>query len=478
MQWDTQATICAIASGPAAGARGTIRISGPESLSAAAGFFGLTPHTPLKSDPAGGESLKDCQLPTRQAGWLHLPPPLGTLPASLWLWPTTRSYTGQPACEVHTLGCLPVLESALEQLLTQGLARLAEPGEFTWRAFLAGRLDLTQCEAVLGVIHARGQRGLEVALEQLAGNLSTPLSRIRQELIELLADLEAGLDFVDQDIQFVPTAVLIARLEQITTQIRELQHRMSNQTSPLAQPSVTLAGLPNAGKSSLVNALVGSSRNLVSPEAGTTRDYIRTPWQVDQHAQLLLVDTAGLEEVSPLGPRRAAQQQTRNQLTSADLILWCIDPALPDEQLREALSEPLGEWPADRCWLVATKLDQAPHGLERITQIAQGRQPVIGTSCLSPNGLEPLIAQLRNWWLTRDEETASVVPATAARCVGAFHQAEQALLAALGLARRGEGEELVADQLRQVIEVLGVVAGQVCTDDILDALFSRFCIGK
>lgn len=478
MQWDTEATICAIASGPAAGTRGTIRISGPEALSAAARFFGLTPDRTLDSDPAGRQSLRACRRSTRLAGWLHLAPPLGAVPATLWLWPTNRSYTGQPACEVHTLGSLPLLESGLEQLLTQGLARLAEPGEFTWRAFLAGRLDLTQCEAVLGVIHASGQRGLEVALEQLAGNLATPLSRIRQELIELLADLEAGLDFVDQDIQFVPTPVLIERLEQLTAQIRSLQQRMSTQASPLSQPSVTLAGLPNAGKSSLVNALVGSSQHLVSPEAGTTRDYIRTVWQVDQHARLLLVDTAGVEPVADEGPRRAAQQQTEHQLHAADLVLWCVDSTLPDELLPQALIEPTEKWSADRCWLVATKIDQSPHGIDRIRQHVRGKHPVIGTSCLSPAGLEPLIAQLRQWYRSRDEETAAVVPATAARCVGAFHQAEQALELALELARHNSGEELVADHLRQVIEALGVVAGQVCTDDILDALFSRFCIGK
>ncbi len=185
-------TIAAIASAPGGAMRGILRISGPGTRDCVRRSF-------RASASPDWQGVATAQ---RFSGHLWLPPPAGQVPCELYFWPTKRSYTRQPAAELHTVGSPPILHAALRTVCASG-ARLAEPGEFTLRAFLAGRIDLAQAEAVLGVVDARGQSELDVALSQLAGGLSAPLGQLRNRLLNLRADLEAGLDFVDEDIEFV-----------------------------------------------------------------------------------------------------------------------------------------------------------------------------------------------------------------------------------------------------------------------------------
>src|SRR3954471_16937592 len=200
----TDDTICAIASALSGAARGIVRISGPTAVDIAAKLI----------DGDSGVGLKHVVRPTalpcfvcaNVAGDRH------KLECDLFVWPGARSYTREPVAELHTFGSLRILE-ALVSTICQSGARLAEPGEFTLRAFLAGRLDLTQAEAVLGVIDAQGSSDLSTALVQLAGGLARPLDRLRDELLQLLAELEAGLDFVEEDIEFISPSVLQDRLE-------------------------------------------------------------------------------------------------------------------------------------------------------------------------------------------------------------------------------------------------------------------------
>src|SRR3954454_5157463 len=196
MAFDLDDTIAAIATASGGGLRGIVRISGPKSVEIAAGFMGAEL----------SESLPTCRRAT-----MHLPRELGLVPMTLYLWPTTSSYTRQPSAELHLPGSPPILEAGLEAVCQAG-ARLARPGEFTLRSFLAGRLDLTQAEAVLGVIDADSRQELESALAQLAGGVARPLRALREQLLDLLAQLEAGLDFVDEDIEFIAAAELKRQL--------------------------------------------------------------------------------------------------------------------------------------------------------------------------------------------------------------------------------------------------------------------------
>ena len=224
MAFNTDDTICAIATAPGGAGRGIVRVSGPAAVAIAARLFQfdrkLDRSTSIRHATAlsGRVRLEIDAIP-------H------DLPCDLFLWPTNRSYTREPIAELHTIGSAPLLGSLVSAVCQSG-ARLAEPGEFTLRAFLAGRLDLTQAEAVLGVIDARGSEDLDAALVQLAGGLARPLDRLRDELLQLLAELEAGLDFVEEDIEFISPAVLHERLESAVQLLDEVAEQMVRGTWP------------------------------------------------------------------------------------------------------------------------------------------------------------------------------------------------------------------------------------------------------
>jgi tRNA modification GTPase len=238
VRFETDTTICAIATGDEGAPRGIIRITGPKTIAILRDLF-----------PNARESLLAHRYARVIEEVISLPQ-LGHFPVAIFCWPTDRSYTGQPSAELHMLGAPVLLREVEGRIISLG-ARLAQGGEFTLRAYLAGRMDLTQCEAVLGLIHAKGERAMRVALEQLAGGLSEPLKMLRRNLIELLADIEAGLDFVDEDIEFVSKADILKRLSQAATQLSDLQSQLSLRSGQQLVPRVVLAGLPNAGKSSL-----------------------------------------------------------------------------------------------------------------------------------------------------------------------------------------------------------------------------------
>ena len=209
MRIETDSTIAAIATGAVGAIRGAIRITGPDTFRVLCEIF-----------PGAADQWRRMKRATVVRSELLLES-LGAIPVSVYSWPDHRSYTGQPSAELHLLGAPVLLERVQAKILEAGV-RLAQPGEFTLRAFLAGRMDLTQCEAVLGLIHASGERAFQVALSQLAGGLAEPLKLIRRDLIELLADIEAGLDFVDEDIEFIASEQVIARLDRARVAIESL----------------------------------------------------------------------------------------------------------------------------------------------------------------------------------------------------------------------------------------------------------------
>ncbi len=235
---------------------------------------------------------------------------------ALFVWPTTRSYTRQPSVEIHTVGSQPILQAMLKTLCRLG-ARLAAPGEFTLRAFLTGRIDLTQAEGVLGLIESRDRHELDVAVAQLAGGLGAPLVRLRDEMLELLAHLEAGLDFVEEDIEFIARDELREKIAAAAAQVQALAQRMAARGVIRDKVRVVLVGAPNVGKSSLFNALLKRSAALVSPLAGTTRDYLVGELVLDG-ATIELVDTAGLNEPSGRDISRAGVQSPQDARQAID----------------------------------------------------------------------------------------------------------------------------------------------------------------
>jgi len=472
MPYHPDDTICAIATAAGGAARGMVRISGPHAVAIAARLF--------RADT--GEPLDRLRHPTALSGQLHLEidSVVRALPCDLFLWPTARSYTRQPVAELHTLGSPPLLEALLAATCRAG-ARLAEPGEFTLRAFLAGRIDLTQAEAVLGVIDAHGEKELNHALAQLAGGLARPLLQLREDLLQMLAELEAGLDFVEEDIQFVSADELLSRLSSADEMLNTLAHQMAARHTADRAPIVALVGLPNAGKSSLFNALVarraaslGGQHEppipaIVSPHRGTTRDYLTAIIELDG-MRCELVDTAGEDQHRAddmIG--RAAQALSAERRAQAAIRAYCIDATQWDWNQTVA--------PANSDLVVFTKADLIPGQTWSSPRI--GSLPVVMTSSRTGEGLDALCAALR-FLLDheRDAPTGGVVMATAERCRESIRGAQRALRRAAKIVTAGQGDELVAAELRIALDELGKVVGAVYTEDLLDRIFSTFCIGK
>lgn len=459
MQFETESTIVAIATGSPIGSghrgalRGAVRLSGLETRQILEALF-----------PSLSQGLKATRHAKRFSTSIDLPE-LGEIPISIFYWPNHRSYTGEPAAELHLLGAPVLLDQVQTRVLESG-ARLAKPGEFTLRAFLAGRMDLTQCEAVLGLIHAHSQREFHVALSQLAGGLATPLKELRHDLINLLADLEAGLDFVDEDIAFVQEDEIIERIERAEQSIASLREQIEKRQGQGVEFQVAIVGPANAGKSSLVNALSGLDASIISPIPGTTRDYVRSRVCWDD-VTIDLIDTAGIEDVFESGPRAIAQEKTTEVIGKADLVVLCC--SVEDKTNLKPISM------APRVWGIWTKSD-LPHGGVGQWPIPVERSFTI--SVHSGDGLDGLRRALTESVKEWRHRSIDVVPMTGARCKSALAQAADSLAHARQATLDSAGQEIVASELRLALDQIAEVAGTVANNDILDALFSRFCIGK
>jgi len=443
---DTHDTIAAVASPPGPGFRGLIRLTGPEAWSIALERF---------------SSDRNADLPKRaerRTGQLTLAGLRPTLPVAIALWPGPRTYTGQPLAEIHTVGSPPLVNLVLADCLTRG-ARLAEPGEFTLRAFLSGRIDLTRAEAVLGVIDARSPAQLDAALQQLAGGLAGPISEVRDQLLDVLAHLEANLDFAEEpDVDVLARTALADQLAHFSERMASLAARLQSRERPEGNPRVVLVGPPNAGKSHLFNALLGQTRALVSPQAGTTRDYLSALCECEG-LTVELIDTAGIEPGST-SIEAQAQALRDVQAARADLLLDCLSSdTLPVRTIAS-------DRPRLSVW---TKSDLAPP--------MAVESPALTTSAQTGAGLVELRRAIATTLRAADAD-GDLLTSTGARCCESLELASRALDSASAAVLLDGGDELVAVDLRQAIDELGKVVGVVVTDDILDRIFRRFCIGK
>jgi tRNA modification GTPase len=456
---DADDTIVAIASPTSPAPRGVVRMSGDKTV------------TILKQMGVHCEEIK---IPRRLATHVDLGSPLGTIPVDVMVWPTHRSYTGQPSAELHTYGSLPLLRGLVDKAGRCG-ARPARPGEYTMRAFLAGRLDLTQAEAVLGVIEAEQRGTLDHALRQLSGNLSQPLERMRSTLLDLLADVEAGLDFVDEDISFISDKDLVDRLSAIAVELDQTVRLMQNRGGGSARITVALCGPPNAGKSCLINRLADQQVAIVAPVAGTTRDTVTVDIEL-QGNHLTLIDTAGIEEAETEVSLQS-QAQSRRSTSESRVRLWCVDSTRDDfaanaTELKELANKTRKPQTID-LW-IATKIDAAMNS----TLDSESDLPWIQCSALNGDGIDRLKKSICENLKQHDTEEIGSVVGTAARCSQSLHQAIAAIQQAIQLTTHQEGHEFVSAELRTVAQCLGEVTGTVYTDDILDRVFGRFCIGK
>jgi tRNA modification GTPase len=443
MALHTQDVIAALSSAPGPGGRAVVRLSGPGAAAVVAPLF----------DPPPPAAVPERRL---LEGRLRLPGVHSPLPADLYLWPGPRSYTGQDIVEIHTLSSPPLIELLVAELLRRG-ARAARPGEFTMRAFLAGKLDLTRAEAVQGVVEADDPDELRQALAQLAGGAVRPLEGLREDLLNLLADVEAGLDFADEGVQFVGREPMLLRLGKALAQVTLAGKELDRRSTADRPFRAVLAGRPNAGKSSLFNALAGAAA-LVSPQPGTTRDYLVQRLDLGG-VTADLVDTPGWQAGGD-AITTEAQALGREQAARADLVVLCLpvnEPLSPDEEtlLRQERPPVLG---------VATKCD-----------LFAGPPGLLAVSAITGEGLDELREALTE--RVRSRRRPALAPSLS-RCRGHIDGCLGCLRRAHAVVLFEEPAELLALELRGALEQLGEMVGAVYTDDLLDRIFSRFCIGK
>ncbi|MGI6400983.1 MAG: tRNA modification GTPase [Thermoguttaceae bacterium] len=474
-------TIIAQTTAQGSASRGIVRLSGNTALDAATMYF-----LPGSDDRLfSGETftLKNVDAPCIVEGQFKpwgSERPFRTVRCALFYWPKGRGFTGEQAVELHLPGSAPILNAAIRSICSTGLARLAERGEFTLRAFLNGRLDLTQAEAILGAIEASSDRELKNALLQLSGTLSRRFADLRNQLLNVLTELEAGFDFTDEDIEFISFAEVRDKLRAALDEVKSTLRNAKTQLSHDRFPRVTLIGRPNVGKSSLFNALVDkfngrtSGKALVSEIAGTTRDYLEAEFEIDG-VRFTLVDSAGFEkeilaensQSTTSAPRELAQFALLRALDQTELVVRCFE----SPKTRAKILEETAEISDKKILDVITKSDRSDSILTR--------DNILKTSATTGFGIKSLGYQIAEK-LQLETKNSEVVPSTALRCQESLRGAQESLEAALSLLDNEAlcDESLVASELRLALNQIGLITGQLHTDDLLDSIFSRFCIGK
>jgi tRNA modification GTPase len=384
--------------------------------------------------------------------------------------PAPRSYTGEDVCELHLHGGRAVISRALELALGCG-ARLAEPGEFTRRAYLAGKLDLAQAEAVLELVCARTEAAARLAAEQLSGRLSRRMDELREGLANFSSLAEAAIDFPEEEIETWAPAETAAALRAGPLKALDELLAAFRAATPFREGAlVVICGRPNVGKSTLLNALLGRERALTSPAPGTTRDYIEETLEVEG-LPLRLVDTAGLREAAG-GVEALGVALAEERLAASQLALVVLDGSEPARQEDRALGPRL----AGRTHLlVLNKADLPPRlSPEEAGRLFPQAAGLLAVSALHGTGVAQLKERLAR--LIAPQAVPAVAPNL--RHQEALARARQATLRALEALEGGLGLEVYAGELRLALEAVGEVCGRTATDDILDRIFSRFCIGK
>lgn len=452
-------TIAAIATPPGQAGIGIIRLSGPQALAIAARIF--RPHTP-RSLPYPSHRLILGQIISPEDNCVVDEVLLSAMPGP-------HSYTREDVVEINCHSGYAVLQLILHLTLQQG-ARLANPGEFTLRAFLSGRLDLTQAEAVLELIEAKSEAGLKVAAAHLAGGLGQTMARWRESLLDLLARVEAELDF-GEEIPELTDVDLIPPLESLKGEIAGLCQSSVQGRLLREGLQVVLAGRPNVGKSSLLNQLLQTDRALVTDIPGTTRDVIAETIVI-QGLPVCLLDTAGLRQaqnkVEELGIER-----TEQHLAQADLVLYLVDASQPRHPEDTTRLVALAGQPA---LLVLNKSDLPP-GLTEADIAAHWPHPVIRISALTGEGLPALKEAIFQAAMGNTRPSSPQV-VTQARHAQHLETCRDCLTRALELIRAGQPPELLALELQAGVQELGAILGLEIGEDVLDRIFSRFCLGK
>ena len=381
-----------------------------------------------------------------------------------------KSYTGEDTVEISCHGGVLVTQAVLERILEQGV-RPADPGEFTQRAFLNGKLELSQAEAVADLIHARSIKAVDAAHQQLEGRLGEHIRKFRQQIIDATAMVELELDFIEEDLEFADKEQLEGLLKELDTEIGRLLD--TYETGRLVKDGVktVFIGRPNAGKSTLLNTLVGKDRAIVTEIAGTTRDTIDADWSYEG-LLFKLIDTAGLRDTQDRIEAEGVER-SRRAFREADLVVYLKDLSISmNEKERKEIAGYQKEAAETPFLLVGTKKDlTGSSGEERIFYDLK-------ISAIEGDNIDPLKKLMKERALENKDYDTSSLLVTSTRHRDALQKARNHVTSAIEGLNRGMTGDFLSIDLRAALKELGMITGEITTEDLLDSIFSRFCIGK
>lgn len=456
-----QDTIAAISTPMGEGAIGIVRLSGDQALPIADNVY------------RGKHALAEVDTHTIHYGHLY-EPDTGDLVEEVMVsvMRAPKTFTREDVVEINCHGGLVSVNRVLQLLLKHG-ARLAEPGEFTKRAFLNGRIDLSQAEAVIDLIRSKTDRAMNVALNQMEGRLSKLVRRLRQTLLETVAHVEVNIDYPEYDAEEVTNNLLLEKLSSVQEEIQTLL-KTSQQGKILREGiSTVIVGRPNVGKSSLLNSLTHENKAIVTDVPGTTRDVIEEYVNV-RGVPLRLVDTAGIRETEDL-VEKIGVNRSRQVLKEADLILLLLNygeqVSEEDEKLFEAAS-------GMNVIVIVNKTDLKQEiDLDHVNKLAKGH-PVITTSLLKDEGVTELESAISTLFFEGEIDAKDATYVSNTRHIALLEQADQSLHDAIAAVENGMPVDMAQIDITKTWELLGEVTGDTVSDELIDQLFSQFCLGK
>jgi tRNA modification GTPase len=383
-----------------------------------------------------------------------------------------RTFTREDVVEVNCHGGLVIVQRVLEIILNAG-ARLAEPGEFTKRAFLNGRIDLSQAEAVIDLIRAKTERAMKVAMGQVQGKLSATIGNIRNELLQLMAHIEVNIDYPEHDVEEVTRSLIMEKGDWVKQQISFLLRNARQGKIMREGLSTAIIGRPNVGKSSLLNTLLQESKAIVTDIPGTTRDIIEEYVNV-RGIPLRLIDTAGIRNTEDV-VEKIGVEKSREILDQADLILLLLNNAEP---LSEEDIQLIDKIKNKNAIIVVNKMD-LPSKLDmaRLEDMVQGF-PLVTMSIKNEKGIDHLEEAIAQLFFAGQLQSDDLTYVSNARHIQLLKEAQHSIDEAREACEMGLPVDMIAFDLRRCWELLGEITGETVSEDLLDQIFSRFCLGK
>ncbi|MGX8004592.1 tRNA uridine-5-carboxymethylaminomethyl(34) synthesis GTPase MnmE [Staphylococcus hominis] len=455
-------TITSISTPMGEGAIGIVRLSGPEAVEIGDKLY------------KGKKKLKD--VPSHTINYGHIIDPetdevVEEVMISVLRAPKT--FTREDIIEINCHGGILTINRILELTMTHG-ARMAEPGEYTKRAFLNGRIDLSQAEAVMDFIRSKTDRASKVAMNQIEGRLSDLIKRQRQSILEILAQVEVNIDYPEyDDVEDATTEFLLAQSKKIKNEIDQLLETGTQGKIMREGLSTVIVGKPNVGKSSMLNNLIQDNKAIVTEVAGTTRDVLEEYVNV-RGVPLRLIDTAGIRDTEDI-VEKIGVERSRKALSEADLILFVLNNNEPltneDRTLYEVIKN-------EDAIVIVNKTD-----LERRLDIEEvktmiGDTPLIQTSMLKQEGIDELELQIRDLFFGGEVQNQDMTYVSNSRHISLLKQARQTIQDAIDAAEAGIPMDMVQIDLTRTWELLGEIIGESASDELINQLFSQFCLGK